>query len=565
MKIKLRTWLVICLFGISAVFSIAIFVVVQHNLEDNLLERTNDRLNSINILKTRLVEHVLSNQRTEIFRILEYQRSHNSSQQDLIDALSSIQDVQQIGLVSCSDCDGHFSAATIPDSTFYRYQYGLDTTSVRVYIDYQSLKDILKERTGLGATGESYLVGPNYRMISESIFYPDSLPYLIPCKTTGAIKAFEGQTGVEVYPDYRGVPIIGVYRLIDFNGISMALLTEIDLEEAMDPIKDIRANMIKLLAVMLLLSLIGSAFLAGWLQRPVRRLKVIADKLTQGELPENDQHFEFIEEFSAIVQSMNKLVEALRSTVRFANDIGCGNMHEPYVSLGEKDELGKAIMTMRDQLVILDREKAKLERQSKRFLIEGQEKERERIARDLHDGLGAMLTTMKLRLSNELNKNTKEELTHLLDEAIKEARNLSRNLMPTVLVDFGLFDALAQLAQSTEKNTGITVKYSSDCEHERSRLKKSKQVYVYRIVQEVFNNALKHADCTELLLSITEFEDQMNVFIKDNGKGLENSSNSESSGLGFKNIKERTELLKGELILESDNHGTTLEINIPIE
>jgi two-component system NarL family sensor kinase len=262
---------------------------------------------------------------------------------------------------------------------------------------------------------------------------------------------------------------------------------------------------------------------------------------------------------------MNKLVEALRSTVQFANYIGKGKMNERYVSLGEKDELGKAIMSMRDQLIILDKEKTKLERQSKKILLEGQEKERARIARDLHDGLGAMLTTMKLRLGHELNETTKEELTALLDDAISEARNLSRNLMPAVLMDFGLFDALAQLAQSTQKNAGITVNYIFESEHQKSRLKKSRQVYVYRIAQEAINNALKHADCTEIQLSITEFDDQLNVYIKDNGKGLADGSVSESQGLGFKNIKERTELLNGELILESDNRGTIVEVNIPIE
>ena len=565
MKIKLRTWLVIWLFGISAVFSIAIFVVVYQDLEDSLLERTKDRLNSINILKTRLVEKVLSNRKSEILRILEYQRSHISSQQDLIDALSSILEVQQIGLVSCSDCGGHFSASTNADSTLYLFEYGIDTAFIRVYLDYFSIKDILKERAGLGTTGESYLVGPNYRMISESIFFPDSLPHLIPCKTEGAIRAFQGQTGVEVYPDYRGVPIIGVYRLVDFNGIKMALLTEMDFEEAISPIKVIRARMVELLLVILVFSFFVSALVAEWFQKPVRRLKGIADKLTVGELPENDENQEFIYEFSTIMQSMNKLVDALRSTVRFADNIGKGRMHEKYVSLGEKDELGKAIMAMRDQLVILDKEKSKLEKRSKRFLIEGQEKERARIARDLHDGLGAMLTTLKLKLSNSLNETTKEELTDLINDAIKEARNLSRNLMPTVLMDFGLFEALAQLAQSTDKNTGITIKYSRDSEHEKSKLKKNKQVYVYRIVQEALSNALKHADCTEVQITITEFDDQMNVFIKDNGKGLEGDSVLESSGLGFKNIKERTGLLNGEMILESDDQGTIVEVNIPIE
>lgn len=565
MKIRLRTWLVICLFGISAIFSIVIFVVVYQGLEDNLLERTKDRLNSINILKTKLVEQVLLNKRKDIFRILEYQKSHSSSQQDLIDAISSIQEVQQIGLVSCKDCDNQFSAVTIPDSSFYRFEYGLDSVFIRVYLDYYSLKDILKERTGLGATGESYLVGSNFRMISESIFFPDSLPQLIHCETTGAIRAFQGKTGVEVYPDYRGIPIIGVFRLIDFHGIKMALLTEMDFAEAMEPIKALRVKMTKVLVIILLFSLFASALLAEWLQRPVRRLKVIADKLTLGELPERNQKPEFIEEFSAIMQSMSKLVEAMRSTVQFANDIGRGDMNEAYVSLGDKDELGKAIMAMRDQLVILDKEKTRLEQQSKNILIEGQEKERARIARDLHDGLGAMLTTLKLKLSHELNEATKEELTKLLNEAIKETRNLSINLMPAVLMDFGLFDALAQLAQSTEKNSGITVNYNCDSESEKSKLKESKQVYVYRIVQEVLTNALKHADCTEIQLSITEFDDHIHVYIKDDGKGLVHDAIVKSTGLGFKNIKERARLLNGELIVESDENGTIVEVNIPIE
>jgi signal transduction histidine kinase len=457
-----------------------------------------------------------------------------------------------------------FAATTISDSTFYRFEYGLDTTFVRVYLDYHSLKDILKERTGLGETGESYLVGPNYRMISESIFFPDSLPQLITCETMGVLRAFEGEVGVEVYRDYRDVPIIGVYRLVDFYGMQMALLTEMDLEEAMSPIKEIRTKMVEVVLVILLFSFFVSALAAEWLQKPVRRLTGIADKLTLGELPESNNEPETIREFSIILQSMNKLVEALRSTVKFANYIGKGNMNEKYESLSDKDELGKAIMAMRDQLVILDKEKTKLEQQSKKFLIEGQEKERERIARDLHDGLGAMLTTMKLRLGQELNESTKQELTMLIDDAINEARNLSRNLMPAVLMDFGLFDALAQLAQSTEKNSGIKIKYNRDSEGERSKLKKSKQVYVYRIVQEVLNNALKHADCTEIQFSITEFDDQMNIYIKDNGKGMADNSVLESSGLGFKNIKERTGLLNGEVILESDESGTVVEVNIPI-
>ena len=100
---------------------------------------------------------------------------------------------------------------------------------------------------------------------------------------------------------------------------------------------------------------------------------------------------------------------------------------------------------------------------------------------------------------------------------------------------------------------------------EKSKLSKAKQVYVYRIVQEAINNTLKHAQCSEIQLSITEFDDQLNVFIKDNGKGFDVNDLASHSGHGIKNIKERSALLNGEAVIESDNNGTTIDINIPLE
>lgn len=552
------------MFGISAFFSIAIFIVVEQSLEENLLERTKEKLNSINILKTRLLEQVLIDRRSEISHILDYQDSHFSTQQNLIDALSSIQDVQQIGVKNCKSCKDKFQARTIPDSAFYQFEYGLDSIYLSVYLDYTPFQDILKERTGLGATGESYVVGSNYRMITESIFYPDSLPQSIPCKTVGSMQAFQGLNGISEYDDYRNVPIIGAYRLIDFNGLKLALLTEIDFEEAMHPIKEIRSKMTGLLIGILLLSLMASAILAEWLQRPVERLKNMVDKLTLGVLPIKNDHEEIVLEFSTIMESMNNLIEALKATVHFANQIGKGNMKVTLTSLSDKDQLGQAIMSMRDQLVILDKEKSKLEKRSKKFLIEGQENERERIARDLHDGLGAMLTTMKLKLGQENDNIAKKELNELLDEAIKEARNLSGNLMPSVLSDFGLNEALSILAQSTEKNTGTKVKFHWEQEGEKSKLKKDKQVYVYRIAQESINNAIKHANSSVIMLTVTEFDDHMNVFIKDNGKGFDVDSMEEKTGLGIRNIKERTDLLNGEVTIESGKQGTSIDVNIPL-
>lgn len=534
-------------------------------MEDNLLKRTKDQLNSINILKKRLVEQVLYDRQNEIANILEYQQSRKSNEADLVDALSSIPDVQMIGLISCRDCGVGFSAKTISDSSFYNYRFRFDSITVNVYLDYFSLSDILKERTGLGTTGESYLVGPDFTMLTESIFFPDSLPQLIDCRTQGALEAFDGLEGIKIYPDYRGVPIIGVYRLVSFYGLEMAILTEIDLKEAMDPIQQVRSKMIILLVCILVLSLLGSAAAADLLVRPAQQLKSKIDQLTTGELPEITARYDFIEEFAAIMTSLNRLIRALKSAVAFANHIGKGQMSASYEMLGEKDELGQAILSMRDQLVILDRQKRLLERQSKKSLIEGQENERERIARDLHDGLGAMLTTMKLKVSQGMDEPLKSEFAALLNEAIQEARNISRNLMPSVLMDYGMYEALAQLCHATQNNTGITVKFTYDKSTESTKLDRVQQVYVFRIIQELINNAIKHSGCTMINISVTEFDDQINLYLKDNGKGFDVKNLSHSAGIGFKNINERTELLNGKIFIESGDQGTKVEIDIPLE
>ena len=152
----------------------------------------------------------------------------------------------------------------------------------------------------------------------------------------------------------------------------------------------------------------------------------------------------------------------------------------------------------------------------------------------------------------------------LLDEAIKEARNLSRNLMPSVLMDFGMYEAIAQLCESSQKNTGKLVEFIADKLNDKTKLAKPQQVHVYRIVQEVINNAIKHSGCTEITISLTEFDDQLNVYMKDNGKGFDVNNLKKSSGIGFKNILERTELLDGKVVINSDANGTIIEIDIPI-
>jgi len=219
---------------------------------------------------------------------------------------------------------------------------------------------------------------------------------------------------------------------------------------------------------------------------------------------------------------------------------------------------------MREELIRLNEEKTALELDSKRVLIEAQEKDRERISRDLHDGMGALLTTLKLKMEKSGVLTTYPDMQDLIERTIAETRSLARNLMPSVLRDFGLNEALSQLISDIESGTPIKVHFFNELEKSGIRLQKEQHLYIYRIVQEALNNALKHSRCTEIQLSITAFDDQLALYIKDNGRGFEIGSTRDSKGLGLKNIEERVRLLNGKLFIESDETGTGIEIDIPI-
>lgn len=565
MKIKLHTWLAFCLFCVSAVFLVGLFVLVNQKIEDSLLQRTIDQLNSVNVLKKNLLVQALEDRRSEARHIINYHQSHQSTRSDLLDALSEIEGLNRVQFrptPSDTDESKQFQCQLELDGPYFVFYFTLEGLQAVLQFEVQHLAEVLKERTGLGISGESYLVGQNLRMLSESRFYPDTNPREFLADTEGVSRALDGEIGHGRYPDYRGVPVFGAFRPLSYDSVMLVLLTEIDVSEAMAPIQELRNGLIVLLAILLVPTFFVSAILARILARPVKKLNILANGLSQGTLPPIEQPNTFIAEYATIATAVNQLIEALKSTVSFADKIGKGDMQAPYSALSDKDELGNAVLKMRDELIRLDEEKNALERQAKLNLLQGQEKERERVARDLHDGMGSLLTTMKLKLSNSGMLDQDADLLELMDRTIAEARSLARNLMPAVLIDFGLNEALAQLAKGINESSDIKAYYSYDKAEEALELDKNMQVYIYRIAQEVLNNALKHAECTEIWISFTEFDDEVVLFIKDNGKGL--PKDQSSSGLGFKNIRERANLLQGELFVESDKSGTSFEVKIPL-
>lgn len=541
-----------------------VFGLVYSSLEEALINRSKDKLNAINVLKRELLERHFKDRQQEVFHILAYTSSHSAPADELQDRLRNLSEIKSVEIGQSSNSPS-FSASLHPDSAFYEFTFETGENTVKLMFAMQEINEILMQRTGLGATGESYIVNKRKRLMSPSLFFPEVYPGNIEAHTVGVGRALQGAEGVDIYTDYRDVKVIGCYRPLNFHGIEMAILTEFDEEELMKPIYEIRENLAFIVGLLLLVTLLVSSLLGSLLSRPILKLRKVADQLSLGALPANIRSAGPILELAQITDSMDKLIHSLRQIVSFAGAIGKGEMKATYHKLSERDELGEAVLQMRDQLVSLDQEKTALEVNSKRVLIEAQEKDRERISRDLHDGMGALLTTLKLRMEKSGIFGENPEMKDLLERTIAETRSLSRSLMPSVLIDFGLSGALEQLVEDIRTSTSVNIQYYNSLKNSDIRFSKDQNLYVYRIVQEALNNAVKHSGCTEISLSITEFEDHLVLFIKDNGSGFKVGEIKEFNGLGLKNIEERTRLLNGKLFIESTNEGTEIEIEIPYE
>jgi signal transduction histidine kinase len=203
-------------------------------------------------------------------------------------------------------------------------------------------------------------------------------------------------------------------------------------------------------------------------------------------------------------------------------------------------------------------------------MLEGQEAERTRIAKDLHDGLGGLLSTVKAhfgKISNEIKKSESKEVyvkaTDMIDEACNEVRRISHNLMPGALRVNGLGIAIEQLANELR----TTHKFNVDIQIIKldERLEETKEVFVYRIIQELTNNILKHSNAKNILIQIGRYEDQILLLVEDDGKGFDFEKVDDHKGIGLRSLKSRVDFLNGTIDIDSRiNLGTSTSINIPL-
>jgi two-component system NarL family sensor kinase len=214
-------------------------------------------------------------------------------------------------------------------------------------------------------------------------------------------------------------------------------------------------------------------------------------------------------------------------------------------------------------------EKRLAEEQLLRFksVIEAEEKERERIARELHDGVGHLLSSAKLNVSaienvSEENTELVNHSSKIIDEALQETRNISHNLMSSALLELGFAAAIKQLIRKI--NTAGKLKVILENEKAIPAMEQSKSTALHRILQEVLNNMLKHSGADVITISFCTKENKTEMVIADNGKGFDVDEIKNSSGIGWKNIYSRVEMISGNITVNSaPGKGTTITVEIP--
>ena len=210
----------------------------------------------------------------------------------------------------------------------------------------------------------------------------------------------------------------------------------------------------------------------------------------------------------------------------------------------------------------------KQELQSAYVLIEGQETERKRIAQDLHDSLGSMLVTLNMYADTLLNKQTLKEVKQLAGkisdittQATEETRRISHNLDTGMLTHFGLGAAINDLVNAITEASAIAMVCHI---HLPDRVNKEISTNLYRIIQELINNTLKHAHATKIHLEISQISyEYISLIYEDNGVGFDTTT--KAKGMGLSNITSRIDTTGGTIQIDSKiDKGSSFIIEIPL-
>lgn len=241
-----------------------------------------------------------------------------------------------------------------------------------------------------------------------------------------------------------------------------------------------------------------------------------------------------------------------------------------YFILNDNDNTRMAIITKdKTNINTLEKHLVKEKNQRIRALFEGQEIERKRIAKEMHDSIGQLLASVKMSIS-ALPDLTKKEQTkkigsidNLLGSVIEDVRRIYENLFPRVLQEFGLRMSLENLCDQIQDITNLKTNF--EFVGKERKIEDQMANSIYRITQEAINNTIKYADATEIRVRLSYITNNVELTVQDNGKGFDASAHDSTETHGLNNMKDRSEVLNGTFeIVSVQNEGTSIRVNIPI-
>jgi len=433
--------------------------------------------------------------------------------------------VHDYGLMQCDSSNHLYIVSSL-------YVNQRITSEIAVFeIRSSAINKIMRNKegaNGLGKSGEVYLVGPDSLMRSDSRFLEHSL-LRVKVQNESVGKAFSMGEGAHIVRDYRGIMTLSSFSRLKIPGLNWIILAEIDKKEAMRPVYKL-ANEIVFLSIFIALILFIVAYLIS---------RAIA---------------------SPIINLKNATIEVRK-----------GNL-EQVLEVRSNDELGELTGNFNLMTQQLSAQKQELkEREMKLFssFIDGQEDERQRLSRELHDGLGQLIVATKLKTEslvnsgNGINHENIETLRQMFDSLVDEVRNISTNLAPPVLQQFGLEMALGQTCKEISAHSRINIIFDSDIS--ASPLDKRISVYLFRIAQECLNNAIKHSGANEIIVTLIGNDKNISLTIQDDGIGINLALATHGKGVGLFSLRERVKLLNGLIdISRMDSHGTIVSVKIPL-
>lgn len=397
---------------------------------------------------------------------------------------------------------------------------------IQLELSKEFIDDIMLENNvhnGLGESGETYLVGKDYYLRTSSRFINNSVNKVV-AKTVAVDEALAGKTSTRIIKDYRDISVLSSYSPLKIKGLDWVIIAEIDEDEAMIPINSLE-NSIVFLSITISLILLGFvAVLANSLLGPLRKLKHETERIYSGD-------------------------------------------YGRIINMDLKNEIGDLIIAFNKMSLQLKVQEEKIELEKIMRLssiIEGQEIERTRLSRELHDGLAQQLMAIKMNVENIDNSNFSEKIVQIRNgfrEVIAEIRNISNNLMPSVLVNYGLKRALDDLERTI--NNSEIIHFNLDYNTEIDSISKRVDIYIYRIIQETLNNTLKHSNASNFSVSIISNTETLEIVISDDGDGFNFSEIT--LGNGLRNLQERVNILDGKINIEGRiGVGTIITIYIPL-